>query len=144
MPWSSALNGGKVRLCARKVQGKSKERRREVDRFSSPVQPFSAWRCLLSEPRRLILAFAMRTASALVDCFREAFFGFWLVSDVIGRDGINVIESCSTGCTLMGPVNGGFGRGMADNALRANWFNPGPTPRDPLASSIERQGGLIL
>lgn len=82
---------------------------------------------MLSEPRRLIFAFAMRTASALVDCFLEALFGLLFVSDVIGRDCINVIEPCSTGCTLMGPVNGGFGRGMANNALRANWFNPGKT-----------------
>ncbi len=79
---------------------------------------------MLSEPRRLIFAFATRTASARVDCFLEACFGS-LFSGVIGRDCINVIEPCSTSCTLMGPVNGGFGRGMADNASRANWFNPG-------------------
>ncbi|WP_305711951.1 hypothetical protein [Bradyrhizobium sp.] len=79
---------------------------------------------MLSEPRRLIFAFAIRTASARMDCFFETFFGFLFVSADIGCDCINVIEPCSKGCTLMGPVNGGFGRGMLDNAVRANWFNP--------------------
>ena len=104
------------------AQGKSK--RRKSDRIWLDGQPFSACRCLLSEPRRLIFALAIRTASARVDCFFETFFGFLPVTTTIGCDCINVIEPCTTGCTLMGPVNGGFGRGMPDNAWRANWFNP--------------------
>ena len=108
---------GRVHLSARKVQENSKRSPSEkgIDEIVSPAQPFSACRCLFSEPRRLIFAFAIRTASARVNCLIETFFGFLLVSAAIGCDFINVIEPCATGCTLMGPVNGGFGRGMIDN-----------------------------
>ena len=44
---------------------------REIDSQelrSARTQPFCACRCFLSELRRVIRAFAMRTASVLVDC----------------------------------------------------------------------------
>jgi hypothetical protein len=68
---------------------------------------------LRSELRRVILAFAARTASLLVDrFFGSAVFGLASMVGMAGCNGVGAIEPCSTGCTFMGPVNDDLRRGI--------------------------------
>jgi hypothetical protein len=78
---------------------------------------------LRRESRRIILAFATRTASVLIDRFLgDVLFGSLPVAGIIGCNGVGLVEPCSAGCMLMGPVNGALRRGMTDNALRSALF----------------------
>jgi hypothetical protein len=79
-------------------------------------QPFWACRCFRSELRRIIRAFAIRTASVLGDGFfdGDAFVSASAVG--IMRNWVAAVEPCSTGCTLMGPVDVGLFLGIIDNA----------------------------
>jgi hypothetical protein len=86
-------------------------------------QPFWACRCFRSELRRIIRAFAIRTASALGVCFFDSRV-FVSVSAVgIMRNCMAAIEPCSTGCTLMGPVDVDLFLGIIDNALLPRSFD---------------------
>jgi hypothetical protein len=77
---------------------------------------------LRRESRRIILAFAARTASILIDRFLgDAVFGLLPVVG-IGCNGVGLVEPCSTGCMLMGPVNGDLRRGIIDNTPRSALF----------------------
>jgi hypothetical protein len=79
---------------------------------------------LRSESRRIILAFATRTASILIDRFlADALFDLLPVVGIIGCNGVGLVEPCPAGCMLMGPVNGDLRRGMIDNALRSALFD---------------------
>jgi len=78
---------------------------------------------LRRESRRIILAFATRTASILIDRFLgDALFGLLPVVGIMGCDGIGLVEPCSAGCTLIGPVNGDLRRRIIDNAPRSALF----------------------
>jgi hypothetical protein len=80
---------------------------------------------LRSELRRMILAFATRTASVLDGCF----FGNGAFASptvgIIGNSGVAAVEPCSTGCMSMGPGDIGLRLGIADNALLTGWFVSG-------------------
>jgi hypothetical protein len=80
--------------------------------------------------RRVILAFATRTASVLVVVFClgcGAFFNFPPIG-IIGNTGVGTFEARSTGCVLMGPVTG-LSLGILDNSIRLNSFrNPRKNP----------------
>jgi hypothetical protein len=65
----------------------------------------------------------MRTASALVDCFFGAVFGVLLFVGVIGDAWAGIIERCSTGCTLTGPVDIGFCQAIFENSGPTNLFD---------------------
>jgi hypothetical protein len=78
----------------------------------------------------MILAFAARTASVLTD----RFFGMAVLdlppaAGIIGCDWVGLVEPCSAGWMLMGPVNGDLRRGITDNALRPALFIPCRRPR---------------
>jgi hypothetical protein len=78
---------------------------------------------LRRESRRKILAFAARTASILIDRFLgDAFFGLLSVAGITGCSGVGLVEPCSAGCMLMGPVNGNLRRGITGNAPRSALF----------------------
>ena len=81
-----------------------------------------AARCFRKELRRVILAFAARTSSALVGsgfgC--AAFFNFPTVG-IIGRTGVEIIDARSVGCVLIGPVVN-LSLGMVDNSLQPRSF----------------------
>jgi hypothetical protein len=83
-------------------------------------QPFWACRCFRSELRRIILAFAIRTASVLGVCF----FACGVSVSVVGimRNCMGAIVPCATGCTLMGPVDVGLPLGITDNSLPPSSF----------------------
>jgi hypothetical protein len=87
--------------------------------------------------RRIIRAFAIRTASVLGVCFFDSRV-FGSVSAVgIMRNCMGAIEPCSTGCTLMGPVDVDLFLGTIDNALLPSSFDrpskkPRPFKRAPL------------
>jgi hypothetical protein len=74
-----------------------------------------ASRCFRKELRRVILAFATRTASALV----RFFLGWGALFDPppVGDTGVVIFEARSTGCVFMGPVTGIF-----DNSIWAGLF----------------------
>jgi hypothetical protein len=38
------------------------------------------------------------------------------------RNCVAAVEPCSTGCTLMGPVDDGLRLGITDNSLLPSWF----------------------
>jgi hypothetical protein len=87
-------------------------------------QPFWACRCFRSELRRMILAFAIRTASVLGD----GFFGSGVsvsapAVGIQGSNGVAAIEPCSTGCMLIGPVIFALLFGILDNARLPGWFD---------------------
>jgi hypothetical protein len=86
----------------------------------APHQPFCACRCFRSELRRVIRAFAMRTASVLGD----GFFGRWISAPAVGSmpNCVGAIEPCWTGCMLIGPVRGGLFPGITDNAWHVSSF----------------------
>ena len=68
--------------------------------------------------------FAIRTASVLGDCsFVTAVFGFLPRLGINGCDCFGVIEPCFTGCTFIGPTNGGFRWGITYNSLQASLFD---------------------
>jgi hypothetical protein len=69
--------------------------------------------------RRVIRAFAMRTASILGD----GFFGR-CVAPAVGsmRNCVGAIEPCWTGCMLIGPVRVGSFAGITDNAWHVSSF----------------------
>jgi hypothetical protein len=92
-------------------------------------QPFWACRCFRSELRRIIRAFAIRTASVLGVCFfdRRVFVSVSAVG--IMRNCVGAIEPCSTGCTVMGPVDVDLFLAIMDNALRPSSFD-GPCDWD--------------
>jgi hypothetical protein len=92
--------------------------------FFRTALDFCACRCLRRELRRIILAFALRTASVLAVCFfGKAVFGFFPVAGIIGCDCVSIIEPCSIGCTFIGPVKGELRRGITDNSLLAGLFD---------------------
>ncbi len=98
----------------------------------------SLWarRCLRRESRRIILAFAARTASVLIERFLgDALFGLLPVVGIIGCNGVGLVEPCSAGCMLMGPVNADLRRGIADNAHRSALFVRSGT--GPAAASLK-------
>ena len=75
------------------------------------------------ESRRIILAFATRTASNLMDRFLgDVLFGASPLVGIMGCNGVALVEPCSAGCMLMGPVNGDLRRGMTNNARQAALF----------------------
>jgi hypothetical protein len=89
-------------------------------------QPFWACRCLRSELRRIILAFAIRTASVLGVCFFEC--GGFVSASAVGimLNCVGAIELCWKGCTLMGPVDVGLFLGITDNSHLSSsfrWFS---------------------
>ena len=94
-------------------------------RLAGNYQSFWACRCFLSESRRLISAFAARCASALVDGFFGVVFAALLSAGIMGGDWTGLIDRCSTGCTVIGPVNIGLSRDMLDNAVLPNLFESG-------------------
>jgi hypothetical protein len=86
--------------------------------------------------RRIILAFATRTASVLGDGFFDS--GVLVCAPAVGipgSSGVAAIEPCSTGCMLIGPVNFGLLFGIMDNARLPGSFDarqkasPARTPR---------------
>jgi hypothetical protein len=82
-------------------------------------QRFWAWRCFLRELRRIILAFAARTASILA-CWifgRGVFLSSPIVGAVAGS-WFGAVELCSTGCTLIGPMDGDLLFAIRNNSLR--------------------------
>jgi hypothetical protein len=85
-------------------------------------QPFWACRCFRSELRRMILAFATRIASALDDGFFGS--GVLVSAPAVGimSNCVGAIEPCSTGCTLMGPVEVGLLFGIMDNSRLPSSF----------------------
>jgi len=93
--------------------------------FSARRHPFCACRCFRKELRRIIRAFAARTASFLVSF---AFGGNALGQsasfepDIAGSDGAGIVELWSTGCMLMGPAHRGLLVCINDNALPPNLF----------------------
>jgi hypothetical protein len=98
----------------------------------------SLWarRCLRRESRRIILAFATRTASILIDRFLgDALFGLLPVVGIMGCNRVGLVEPCSAGCMLMGPVNGDLRRGITDNAQRSALFVRSGT--GPAAASLK-------
>jgi hypothetical protein len=72
--------------------------------------------------RRIIRAFAIRTASVLGVCFFDSRV-FVSVSAVDMRNCMGAIKPCSTGCTLMGPVDVDLFLGIIDNALLRRSFD---------------------
>lgn len=90
--------------------------------MSKPALALLACRCFRNELRRIILAFAIRTASVLGD----RFFGSGVVSaPAVGivSSCIGMIESCATGCTLIGPGDVGLRLGIMDNSHVPRWFD---------------------
>jgi hypothetical protein len=77
-----------------------------------------ASRCFRRELRRVILAFATRTASVLVRFFSGGgvFFNVPPVG-IIGNTGVVIFEARATGWVFMGPVTVIF-----DNSIRASLF----------------------
>lgn len=86
----------------------------------TPHQPFWACRCFRSELRRVIRAFAMRTASVLGD----GFFGC-VSAPPVGRmrNCVGAIEPCWAGCVLIGPVRVDLFPGITDNAQHSSSFD---------------------
>jgi hypothetical protein len=87
-------------------------------------QPFWACRCFRSELRRIILAFAIWTASALVG----RFFGSGVFVSpppvgIMGSTCVGAIELCATGCMFIGPVDAGLRLGILDNSQMQSSFN---------------------
>jgi hypothetical protein len=66
--------------------------------------------------RRIIRAFAIRTASILDDCFFDGAVFVSVAAVGIMSTGVGAIEPCATGCTLIGPVDDGLLLGMTDNS----------------------------
>jgi hypothetical protein len=91
--------------------------------------------------RRIIRAFAIRTASVLGVCFFDSRV-FVSVSAVgIMRNCMGAIKPCSTGCTLMGPVDVDLFLGIIDNALLPRSFD-GPFRFDGRRPAARRAGRL--
>jgi hypothetical protein len=44
------------------------------------------------------------------------------VAGIIGCNGVGLVEPCSAGCMLMGPVDGDLRRGITDNAQPSALF----------------------
>jgi hypothetical protein len=87
---------------------------------------FCACRCLRNELRRVIRAFAARTASFLVSFFfggaaRERSVS--LASGNAGNTGAGIVALCATGCILIGPAHRGLLLCIGDNALPPNLFD---------------------
>src|ERR1700722_9073031 len=96
-----------------------------------------ASRCFRNELRRVILAFATRTASVLV----RFFFGwgvFFNLSPVgiIGNTGVVIFAAGSTGCVFMGPVTVIF-----DNSIWASLFKKSQSRRSSERSRRFRLSG---
>jgi hypothetical protein len=75
----------------------------------------------------MIRAFAIRTASVLG--FFE--FGVFVSAPAVGliRSCVAAVEPCSTGCTLMGPVDIGSRLGITDNAQLSSSFDARIRPK---------------
>ena len=85
--------------------------------------PCRAFRCFRNELRRLILALAVRTASARVGfCFDCGALVVFPTVGIAGSTWVGLIEARSTGCVLMGPVIGSRS-GIRDNAFQPDSFN---------------------
>jgi hypothetical protein len=78
-----------------------------------------ASRCFRKESRRVILAFAKRTASVLVR-FLSGWGVFFHLSTVgiKGNTGVAIFEARSIGCVFIGPVT----LGILDNSICASLF----------------------
>jgi len=93
--------------------------------FSAQRYPFCACRCFRKELRRMIRAFAARTASFLVSF---AFGDTALAQSasfepgIAGSNGAGIVEPWLTGCMLMGPTCRGLLVCIRDNALPPNLF----------------------
>jgi hypothetical protein len=82
--------------------------------------PFWASRCVRRESRRIILALAARTASALVGCsFGCGVFADFPTVGIIGSPCVGIIEPRSRGCILIGPVDFGLLLGILNTASRS-------------------------
>jgi hypothetical protein len=84
---------------------------------------FRASRCFRKELRRVILAFATRTASVLVGfCFGwDAGAARLSTVGILGSTCVGIVEARSAGCILIGPVTVLF-LGMSDNSFLPNLF----------------------
>jgi hypothetical protein len=95
---------------------------------------FALWasRCFRKEFRRVILAFATRTASVLVGCFFGC--GVFLCSPVggiIGSTGVGIVAPFSIGCVLIGPVGVGLLLGILNTASRSDRIDVEGGPFEP-------------
>jgi hypothetical protein len=87
---------------------------------------FWAWRCFLSEFRRVMFALAVCTASVLVGCLFAAFLraGTFFASNpamgIAGSIWVAAVSSCVTGCITIGMS--GILFAMADNAFGDHSF----------------------
>jgi hypothetical protein len=96
-------------------------------------QPFWACRCFRNELRRMIRAFAMRTASVLGDRFSKS----GVSSPAVGimSSCVGAIELCGAGCTLIGPADVSLRLSILDNSQMQSLFTAlqrpgvGQTPR---------------
>jgi hypothetical protein len=71
----------------------------------------------------MILAFATRTASSLIERFLgDGLFGLLPLVGIMGCNTVGLVEPCSAGCMLMGPVNGDLRRGIPDNSRQTALF----------------------
>jgi hypothetical protein len=109
---------------------------------AAPHQPFWACRCFRNELRRVIRAFAIRTASDLGDCFFGS--GVLVSAAVAGlmRNCVAAVEPCATGCTLIGPADVGLRFGIMDNARTPGWFDEPRRGRPRPADLKHIQGAL--
>ena len=74
--------------------------------------------------RRIILAFATRNASILACWFfgRGVFLSSPIVDTMVGSR-FRAVELCSTGCTLIGPMEGNLLLAIGDNLLLPSSFD---------------------
>jgi len=73
--------------------------------------------------RRIIFAFAIRTASILGDrCFGTGIFASALAVGIISNC-VGAIERWAIGCTLMGPGDVGLRLGIMDNSRLPSSFD---------------------
>jgi hypothetical protein len=95
--------------------------------LSGGIDPFRAARCFRNEFRRVILAFAARTASVLAVCFGCGSSAAFPAARIVGNTCVGIIEARSSDCVLIGPV-GCLLLGILDNSLLPGSFRRGETP----------------
>jgi hypothetical protein len=104
--------------------------------------PFWASRCFRREFRRVILALAARTASALVGCcFGCGVFAAFPAVGIIGSPCVG-IEPRSRGCIVIGPVDVGLLLGILNTArgsVTALWGRERPTACTDKRSAIKQR-----
>ena len=85
---------------------------------------FRASRCFRSDSRRVIFAFAARTASVRVGCFFGCgAFNAFPAAGIIGNACVGMTEPRLTGCVVMGPVGADLFLAIPDNALPPGSFD---------------------